>query len=144
MQKIFICALFVMLPIVIEAQTNKMDSTLHAQKFHFNQELDEPITIVKNEFAKYPQSAIKDSIEGQLYIDSIVDTAGNVKDVAIHTGVRDDLNNSALEAVRKYKFKPETVNGKPVEFSVTNCVRFRLRPRLSPIKFKSPIDTLKQ
>ncbi|HXF90365.1 MAG TPA: TonB family protein, partial [Candidatus Nitrosotenuis sp.] len=104
----FIVALTIIFSFTVEAQT---DSISHVKKFHFTQELDEPITIEKTEFAKYPESAIKDSVEGQIYVDAIVDTLGNVKEVAIHTGIREDLNNSALEAVRKYKFKPATIKG---------------------------------
>ena len=142
MQKQFVTALFAMIPIIMVAQTNIVDSTIHAKKFHYSQDLDESITIVKTDIHKYPESAIRDSVEGQIYVDAIVDTAGVVKEISIHQGVREDLNNSALEAVRKYKFKPATIKGKPTEFNVTNCVRFRLRPPMSSIKYNAPVDSL--
>lgn len=77
---------------------------------------------------KYPKSAIKDDIQGKVYVKFIVDKNGFVKDAHIAKGVREDLDKAALDVVNKMlQWKPGTQKGKTVEVKFTLPIAFRLQ-----------------
>jgi protein TonB len=56
----------------------------------------------------------------------IVDAQGNVQSPRVVRPLGMGLDEKALEAVMKYKFKPGTKDGKPVAVYMTVAINFRL------------------
>lgn len=74
----------------------------------------------------YPRQALEDNVRGEVRVRITVDTDGKVKDTEIlqstPTGVFD---NAALAAVRRWRFKPAEVDGRPVEASMIQSLLFQ-------------------
>lgn len=76
---------------------------------------------------KYPLSAIKDSIEGKVFISLIIDTIGNTYCHIILRGIRKDLNQEALRVAKLIKFdKPAMQRGKPIKINYNIPIEFKL------------------
>lgn len=76
---------------------------------------------------KYPKTALKDSLEGIVYITMIVDKEGRTSDHTILKRVREDLDNEALRVSRLIKFDlPAFQGGKPVKVKYLIPVTFKL------------------
>jgi protein TonB len=64
---------------------------------------------------KYPKTAKGDNVEGKVIVRFCILPTGEVGDVSIVRGIRQDLDNAAIEVVKKLpNFIPGTINGKPV------------------------------
>ncbi|HPD64989.1 MAG TPA: energy transducer TonB [Bacteroidia bacterium] len=76
---------------------------------------------------KYPQSAIKDKIQGLVIVSFIVETDGSVSSVNVLKGVSEELDN---EAVRVVKAMPKWTSGyqksKAVRVMLNLPIRFQL------------------
>jgi TonB family protein len=62
----------------------------------------------------YPEEAKKAKIEGTVLLDAIISKEGNVANLRIVSGPK-ELQQSALDALRQWKYKPYLLNGDPVE-----------------------------
>jgi protein TonB len=77
----------------------------------------------------YPEDAVKNNIDGKVYVSFIVTSAGKIEKVAI---LRNMVNCSACdqEAIRVIKnmprWKPAKVNGKPVSSKYHLPISFKL------------------
>jgi TonB family protein len=78
--------------------------------------------------AGYTDEARRAKYQGVCQVSVIVDAQGNPQNPHVLRGLGMGLNAKALEAVRKYKFKPAMMDGKmPVPVAITVEVNFRLR-----------------
>lgn len=59
--------------------------------------------------------ALKAGLWGDVTVDALIDEKGNVVDAQIVKGLPMGLDQQALNAVRTWKFKPATLEGKPVK-----------------------------
>ena len=76
---------------------------------------------------EYPQSAIKDGTEGNVIVNFTVAPDGKVTDVKVVKGVREDLDNAAIEVIKKSpKWNPAKPGG---DASVNVPVTFKLSPK---------------
>jgi len=76
---------------------------------------DEKLFKIIKDSLKCPESALKDDIGGRLITQFTIDTLGNVKDIKIIKGVREDLDNEAIRLVGLLNgWTPATQNGKKV------------------------------
>ncbi|HLP17186.1 MAG TPA: energy transducer TonB [Bacteroidota bacterium] len=75
----------------------------------------------------YPESARRDSVQGTVYVEAVVDQSGRVQDAKIKTGVRRDLDDAALACMRQWTFRPAQEKGKPVRCTVVFPFQFRLK-----------------
>ena len=75
----------------------------------------------------YPDVARKARIEGIVIIETIIDRDGNVTDARVLKGLPLGLDQAALDAVKRWKFKPGTLNGQAVPVIFTLTVNFRLQ-----------------
>jgi protein TonB len=82
-----------------------------------------PIVTVDPEFS---DEARKAKFSGNVLVYLIVDEQGNPTHVRVERGVGMGLDEKAVEAVRQYKFKPATQNGKPVKVEVDIDVNFQI------------------
>jgi TonB family protein len=77
--------------------------------------------------AAYTDEARREGIQGEAMITVIVDAQGMPQNPRVVRPLPAGLNETALEAVRKYRFKPAMKDGKtPVPVMVTIAVNFRL------------------
>jgi TonB family protein len=76
---------------------------------------------------KYPFEAKKVGREGNVFLQVTVDERGNVIDVAVVQGGPLGMTESAVEAVRQWKYEPSTLLGRPIKLSFNVIVQFRLR-----------------
>lgn len=106
-------------------QSNESDSSSHFGAHHFV-DLDEQVSILKSVRPDYPESAIRDSVQGQVLVDVLVDTNGSVRNAAVCKKVRGDLDSAALDAVRQFKYSIPRVKGKPVSIGLQQCINFFL------------------
>lgn len=71
-----------------------------------------------------PRSASSGSGGRLVSVQLTVQTDGVPKDVKVIKGVSDELNQSALDAVRQWRFQPAIRDGEPVEVTVVVQVSF--------------------
>ncbi len=78
------------------------------------------------QLVSYPQSAIKDGIEGKVLLTVIVDVTGKVKSVEVLEAVRSDLDKAAVKAMKQSKWIPAQKDGRPEEATVIVPIQFKL------------------
>jgi protein TonB len=66
--------------------------------------------LVKKVEPQYPEDARRAHIEGQVVLRAVIDKNGNVESAALIQG-HPLLAQAALEAVKKWKYKPYVLNG---------------------------------
>ncbi|MBN1397428.1 MAG: energy transducer TonB [Bacteroidetes bacterium] len=89
-------------------------------------QLDEMPQVINRVNTEYPKSALKDSVEGRVAVKVLVGEKGDVIKAIIAKGDREDFCNAAVEAIKKWKFKPGMIKGKPVASWVVIPFDFKL------------------
>jgi protein TonB len=75
---------------------------------------------------EFSEEARRAKYQGEVMVQIIVDAQGNVQSPRVVRPLGMGLDEKALEAVMKYKFKPGTKDGKPVAVYMTVAINFRL------------------
>ena len=73
----------------------------------------------------YPEEAKKERIQGQVELDAVIGKTGDVEELKAVSGPK-ELQQSALDAVRQWTYKPFLVNGDPVDVKTTINVFYTL------------------
>ena len=100
--------------------------------------LDEPILIdddvtppelIEKVHPVYPEEARRAKAEGKVILETIIDTDGSVIDVRVLRFAENfpSLTEAAVDAVRQWKYRPSTKDGKPVKVFFTVVIEFTLR-----------------
>jgi len=76
----------------------------------------------------YPEVAKADRVEGPVVMQAIITKNGTVGHLHVLQG-DPMLRSAASEAVSKWRYRPYTVNGKPVEVATTVTVDFKLNAK---------------
>ena len=76
---------------------------------------------------QYTEIARKARIQGVVILQTIIDKEGNITDIKALKGLPMGLTESAIDAVGQWKFKPATLNGKPVAVYFNLTVNFQLQ-----------------
>jgi protein TonB len=76
---------------------------------------------------QYTEIARKARIQGVVIVQAIIDEQGNVTNVQVLKGLPMGLSESAVDAVKQWKFKPATLNAKPVAVYFNLTVNFQLQ-----------------
>ena len=84
-----------------------------------------PVAIVTPE-AEFSDEARRAKYQGACLIAIIVDSHGNPQNPHVVRSLGMGLDEKALDAVRRYRFKPALKDGKPVPVTITVEVNFRL------------------
>jgi TonB family protein len=84
-----------------------------------------PIPIVTPE-AEFSDEARRNKYQGICMISIIVDAQGNPHNLRVTRSLGMGLDEKALEAVSRYRFKPALKQGRPVAVRMTVAVNFRL------------------
>ncbi|PYQ50573.1 MAG: energy transducer TonB [Acidobacteria bacterium] len=83
--------------------------------------------VIKRVEPTYPDTARKAKIAGVVIVEAIIDKDGNVDKAKVLKGLSMGLSEAAVDAVRKWKFKPGTMNGEPVDVIFNLTVNFTLQ-----------------
>lgn len=78
---------------------------------------------------QYPRQALVDRKEGWVVVEFTIATDGSVKNArVVKAQPRGIFEQAALQAVRRFRFKPRDIAGMPVEVhGVQNRIRFKLK-----------------
>jgi TonB family protein len=74
---------------------------------------------------KYPPEAKTARIQGTVVLDAVIDKEGRVDSLKVVSGPS-ELQQSSLDAVRQWKYKPFLLNGEPIEVETTISVVYSL------------------
>jgi TonB family protein len=74
----------------------------------------------------YPPAAKKAGIQGKVVLDAVIGANGNVESLRVLSGPQ-ELQQSALDAVRQWTYKPYLLNGDPIEVETTVNIIYSLR-----------------
>jgi TonB family protein len=74
----------------------------------------------------YPKSAKAAGIQGQVVLETVISKDGVPLDIRVVASPDDDCAQSALEAVRQWRYKPTLLNGQPVEIVTDILVNYTL------------------
>ena len=74
----------------------------------------------------YPETARKLRQEGAVILEAIITSSGAVDEVRVVASRGLLLDEAAMEAVRKWRYRPATLNGRAVAVRLTVTVRFGL------------------
>ena len=75
---------------------------------------------------EYTDKARKAKINGTVVVSLIVTPEGEARNVQVTKSLTPDLDKKAVEAVRKWKFKPATKDGQAVAVQISAEATFRL------------------
>lgn len=76
---------------------------------------------------QYPMRAAMDGIEGWVKLEFTITESGAVTDVKVlDAKPRRVFNREAIRAIRKWRFKPKMVDGKPVRRRAVQVIDFKL------------------
>jgi TonB family protein len=84
---------------------------------------DEPPQLKTQIRPKYPPEAKKKGIKGKVYVKVYINEKGVANDAIILQGIP-ELNQAAIDAVKKAKYKPARLKGKPVGVWVNLSLNF--------------------
>ncbi len=75
---------------------------------------------------RYPELAQRAGLQGTVELECVIDPAGAVSEIRVLRGPT-LLREAAIEAVRRWRYKPTRLNGVPVPIIMTVTVHFSLR-----------------
>ena len=77
---------------------------------------------------RYPMRAARRKIEGWVKVEFTITETGTVKDaLVVESQPGDIFNSSALDAIRKWKFKPKIIDGETFEQRAIQILQFKLK-----------------
>jgi len=85
----------------------------------------QPVLLTRKD-PEYSDEARKAKFQGMVELSIVVNATGQVTNVQVLRGVGLGLDEKAIEAVRQWKFRAATVDGKPVSTRAVVEVNFRL------------------
>ena len=74
----------------------------------------------------YPAAAKAARVQGTVEFETVISKEGEPLDIRVLSSPSDDLTQSALEAVRQWRYKPTLLNGNPVEIVTDVIVNYTL------------------
>jgi protein TonB len=74
----------------------------------------------------YPDAARRARLEGLVVLDAIIATSGEIEDVRVMRSANALLDSAAEDAVRRWRYRPATWNGRAVRVLLRVTVVFRL------------------
>ncbi|WP_263380660.1 energy transducer TonB [Granulicella paludicola] len=85
-----------------------------------------PPRVIKSVDPEFSEQERRSRLNGTVVVSLMVDEAGLPQNVKVVRGVRQDLDQKAVQAVQQYQFKPAMRNGIPVKVDLTIDVNFHI------------------
>jgi TonB family protein len=103
------------------------DQTVRTYPAHTTVPYSEDYVILDMTRPEYPPAELNNGIEGDVTVELFVNEGGAVENawVMMATGSR-NFETAALDAVRRFRFKPPIVDGKPSSMWIRFQIRFRI------------------
>jgi protein TonB len=93
---------------------------------HVRGDVVKPVVLARVE-PVYTEIARRARIQGVVIVETIIDTHGRVTDARIFKSLPMGLSESAVDAVRQWRFEPATLDGRAVSVYFTLTVKFELQ-----------------
>lgn len=81
----------------------------------------------------YPEEALKNKVEGTVYLQYTVDNIGTVGDIEIIHGIGSGCDEEAIRLVKMLKYDPERNKGIRMKTRMKTRIRFELPAHLKPV-----------
>lgn len=81
--------------------------------------------VLSKQTPKYPAEAKKNRIQGTVVLDAVIGKDGSIENLKVVSGPK-ELQQSSLDAVRNWIYKPYLLNGDPIEVKTTINVFYSL------------------
>jgi TonB family protein len=88
--------------------------------------------LVKRVDPQYPEPARRLKLNGDVALRAVVEANGSIGRIEVVTGAPFGLTEAAVEAVKKWTYRPARLNGQPVAVWKVIRVKFALRPEREP------------
>lgn len=75
----------------------------------------------------YPELARRAHVEGVVVLEAVIGADGAVRDVRVKRGASPLLDPAALEAVKRWRYRPASIDGRPVAVYLQVVLTFSLR-----------------
>jgi TonB family protein len=82
--------------------------------------------LIEQKKPDYPEGARMRGIEGAVLLEAVISMEGIPLNWKVLSSPDPDLSQSAIDAVRQWRYEPTLLNGEPIEVVTTISVRFRL------------------
>jgi protein TonB len=82
-----------------------------------------PVRTVKPD---YPRELHSQGVTGVVMVKCAIDSQGNVTETSVTKSSNEAFDKPAMDAVKKWKFKPARQDGNPVAIAVTIPIKFVL------------------
>lgn len=76
---------------------------------------------------RYTETARKAGVQGVVILEAVIDDQGRVTNLQVLKGLPMGLDKSAVEAVSQWRYKPATLENRPVKVIFTLTVNFQLQ-----------------
>jgi periplasmic protein TonB len=106
------------------ATVPKLVAPIPTKRIRVSQGVTEGRLIQKIE-PKYPVLALGAHVQGQVFLTAIISKTGEIQNLLLVSG-HPLLVPAAIEAVKKWRYRPFLLNGEPVEVETTITVNFQL------------------
>jgi len=104
---------------------------LNPDVLHRSEEaLSGPVAISKVDPA-YPVELVSDRVEGTVVLYAVIHSDGSVGELRVLEGVDPQLDQNAMTALKRWKFRPGNRGGVPVDVEAVIHIPFRV-PRNAP------------
>jgi TonB family protein len=90
---------------------------------------------------RYPEGAKRERIEGTVVLAIEVHPDGMAHSISVRRSLGSGLDESAIEAVKQWRFKPGEKHGEPVVMRATIQVNFRLDDPSTPFCVALPANS---
>jgi periplasmic protein TonB len=76
---------------------------------------------------EYPDRALNDRVSGSVVVQYVVDKKGDTKEIKVTQSTPPGVfDRAAIDAIRRWRYRPAQYNGQPVEVPVRTLIRFVL------------------
>jgi protein TonB len=89
-------------------------------------DLDKPPTLVSSVPPIYPPTLRRAKVEGAVVLVFVLNEAGRVEDPRVENSSRPEFEKPALDAVRRWRFRPGEKSGEAVRTYMRLPIRFRV------------------
>ena len=76
---------------------------------------------------QYTEEARQARVQGVVILQAIINCRGDVQDITVLKGLPLGLTEAAVAAVRTWRFRPATLDGRPISVYYNTTVNFRLQ-----------------
>lgn len=90
-------------------------------------DIDQPPTPISRQDATYPRTLRTQRLEGAVVVGFTVTSKGAVLDAHAVSSTNEGFEQAAIDAVKKWRFKPGMKDGKPVSTKVQVTLSFSLK-----------------